>query len=158
MTDPFAAIDQAKARFTNSWIKEGVYPLLRVDTIKNATNRKGDALYIVEFQILEDSTAEGHPAGARTTWCVNFRWDSSAQDVKTFLMNLMNSSEDEVTGKVARFTTDALNPCHGRLIRCQAEEVPTKSGGVFTRISWQNVPDAVQEQSDELAKKAGFYV
>jgi hypothetical protein len=153
--DPFAKVGDADARLNSVYPVAGVYPVLQVDAMKMITSRKGDDVFIAEFDVLE-SLCPDRPAGTRMSWAVNFRHDAAAGNVKSFIAAVMNSDASEVDAESARYACSPENPCSGRLVRLEATETITKSGSPFTVCSFRPIPDPQQAQAEALRKKAGF--
>jgi len=153
--DPFERVGDADAREGGVYIIPGLYPVLYVDVIKMIVSRKGQDLFIAEFDIIS-SDVEARPTGTRVSWIVNFAHEPAPGNVKAFLAAVMNVNPDEVDKEGAQFACSDDNPCRGRLVRCQASETTTKAGKPFTTCTWVPIPDEKQEQAEKLRTQAGF--
>lgn len=153
--DPFSRIEDSEGRTGGIYPLPGVYPVLYVDTLKMIRSRKGEDVFVAEFDILQSDLPERR-AGTRMSWAVNFRHDASPGNVKAFLAALMNVPQAEVDGKSAQYACGDKNPCHGRLIRLEAVLTKTKGGNDFTLCNWRSLPDEIQAKATELRTGAGF--
>jgi hypothetical protein len=154
-SNPFARIAGAEASEGGVYPLPGAYPILYVDTLKMIRSRKGDDVFIAEFEIIQ-SDVEDRPVGTRMSWAVNFRHDASPGNVKAFLAAVMAVQATEVDGEGAQYACSDKNPCHGRLVRLSASQTKTRTGNDFTLCKWSPIPKAVQEKADELREAAGF--
>ncbi len=153
--DPFDQIAGSEARQTGVYAVEGVYPVLYVDCLKMIKSRKGDQIFIAEFDIV-DSEVDERPPGTRMSWAANFRHDATPGNVKGFLAVLMGVDADDVDAASAKLAVSESNPCRGRLIRLEAVMIETKAGKPFTLHNWRTIPQEMQAQANELRANAGF--
>lgn len=154
--DPFSRVGSSDPNEQSVYPIPGVYPLLYLDTLKMIRSRKGDDVFVAEFDILE-SEVETRPRGTRMSWVVNFRHDAAPGNVKGFLASLMGISVGEVDADGARYACSPKNPCHGKLVRLEASEIITKgTKQPFTLCKWVTVDAEKQAQSKELREGAGF--
>lgn len=153
--DVFDSIEGAEARQSGVYPVAGVYPVLFVDALKMIKSRKGDTIFIAEFDVIK-SEVESRPAGTRMSWAVNFRHDAAPGNVKAFLAALMNVEPEKIDKDGARMAVSEKNPCHGRLIRLEASMTKTKTGNDFTICDWRSIPEPIQEKATDLREKAGF--
>jgi hypothetical protein len=154
-SNPFDRVANSEGRFGGVYPLPGVYPALYVDVLKMIRSRKGEDVFIAEFDIL-DSEVPNRLKGTRMSWAVNFRHDASPGNVKAFLAAVMAVPQTEVDGKGAQYACSDKNPCHGRLVRLEAVQTKTKTGNDFTLTNWRPLPDEIQAQAAELRKQAGF--
>lgn len=153
--DPFSRIAEADVTERSVYFEEGVYPVLYLDVMKMVNSRKGDTFFVAEFDILE-SNVSSRPSGSRAVWMANFRHDATPGNVKDFIAKLNGVEPEEITAESVKLACSEKNPCSGRLIRLEAVQTDTKSGGKFTRHNWRTLPEEVQEQAKELREQAGF--
>lgn len=158
--DPFEAVANATVNERTSYFDPGVYPLLYLDCLKMITSRKGDALFIAEFDILE-SNVSTRPKGTRGAWTPNFRHEPTAGNVRGFMAILMNVPPEEVTADSLKFACSEKNPAHGRLIRLEATLLTQDKDGnprakPFTRHDWRAIGEDKQQQAAQLRQEAGF--
>ena len=153
--DPFNRIGDSEGRQGGVYPVAGVYPLLYVDVLKMIRSRKGDDVFVAEFDIVQSEVA-GRCAGTRMSWAVNFRHDASPGNVKAFLAAVMDVLAEQVDSEGASCACGPDNPCHGRFVRLEATQTETKSGNPLTLCNWRPVADELQGQADELRQSAGF--
>jgi hypothetical protein len=153
--DVFDAIGGATPYESGVYVELGVYPLLYVDVIKMLRSRKGDDLFIAEFDIL-DSQVGTRPKGSRMSWICSFRHEASPGNIKKFLAAVMNTPIEEVDAQGAKYACSAENPCHGRLVRLAATETETRSGNPFTLCRYSPIGDVDQSRAEQLRGEAGF--
>jgi hypothetical protein len=151
----FDRVANAEEQEGASYPEPGVYPLLMVDTIKMIKSRKGDDLFIAEFEILQ-SDVSSRPVGSRMQYVANFRHDPTPSAVKAFFTKLTGSSSDEVTSESLKFAVGEKQPCKGRLVRMEATQVKTKSDRDFTKCTWVQIPSEMQKNAEKLREEAGF--
>lgn len=153
--DPFNQIGGSTPSQQGVYPIPGVYPVLFLDSMKIIKSRKGDTLFIAEFDICQ-SEVPTRPVGTRMSWIVNFRHDASPGNVKMFMAALMGITVDEVDAEGAKFACSDKNPCRGKLIRLEASETITKSGNPFTVCKWHTLPEEMQNRAAEIRAEAGF--
>jgi len=153
--DPFGRIEQSDPSQGGIYPEAGLYPCLYVQALKMIRSRKGEDLFIAEFDIIE-SMVQLRPKGTKMSWAVNFRHDASPGNVKSFLAALMGVDPGAVDAEGSRHAVSENNPCRGRLIRLEAVQVKTKAGNDFTRCNWTALPDEIQQQAEQLRADAGF--
>jgi hypothetical protein len=155
--DPFSKIGDADGSNQGIYPEPGLYPCLYVDVLKVIQSRKGDDLFIAEFDILQ-SDVNIRPPGTRMSWMANLtRHEAAPGNVKTFLATLMDVPLEEVDAESSKYACSPDNPCHGRLIRLEASIIKTKEKKTdFTLCKWFTLPNDVQAQAEELRKQAGF--
>jgi len=156
--DMFSGIDNAKVMEKDPYIDPGVYPLLYCSCLKAfQSKRDGQSFFVAEFDIL-DSNVESRPAGTRMALVINYSKSPEVKlnNIKTFLMRLTDSEEDEVTSEAFKLCCSEKNPCRGRLIRLEAVNATTKNGAKFLQCSWATVPEEVQAKAESLRNEAGF--
>ncbi len=151
----FDRVASAEGQEGSVFIVPGVYPVLGIDVLKMIRSRKGDDLFIAELEIIESDVPE-RPQGSRMAWMANFRHDPTPSAVKTFLARVMGVPPEEVDAAGSRLAVGEQQPCRGRLIRLEATQIETKSGNPFTKCTWRELPDNLQEQAKELRSNAGF--
>jgi hypothetical protein len=154
-SSPFDRVEDSEGRTGGIYPQPGIYQVLYVDVIKMIRSRKGEDVFIAEFDILQSDVPE-RKAGTRMSWAVNFRHDASPGNVKAFLAAVMNVQQTEVDAKGAQYACSEKNPCHGRLVRLEAVMTKTKSGNDFTLCNFRPLADDMQGKADELRAAAGF--
>lgn len=153
--DPFEKIANADVTERSVYFSEGIYPVLYLDVMKMVTSRKGETFFVAEFDIIK-SDVDSRPKGSRAVWMANFRHDATPGNVKDFIAKLHGEEPEAVTAEAVKFACGDKNPSHGRLIRLEAVNVETKTGGNFTRHNWRPIPEELQQKAEELRQEAGF--
>jgi len=154
-SSPFDRVEESDGRAGGIYPMPGIYQVLYVDIVKMIRSRKGEDVFITEFDILQSDVPE-RKAGTRMSWAVNFRHDASPGNVKAFLAAVMNVPQTDVDAKGAQLACSEKNPCHGRLVRLEAVMTKTKANNDFTLCNWRSIPDDMQAKADELRTAAGF--
>jgi hypothetical protein len=150
--DVFSRIAGAKQQEGGVYVVAGVYPILRVDALKVIKTRKGDDMFIAEFEILQ-SQVEDRPAGTKMSVTHNFRHDVTPNLVKTFFAKMMGVMDDEINEEGLRYAVSEKQPCNGRLVRLEAFK---KEGKDYLVHTWTEIPQSTQDKADELRAEAGF--
>lgn len=151
----FGKIAKAQVSLGGNYLQPGIY-LLYVDVLKLVETRKGDDLYIAEFDILESNNPQ-QPAGSHASWASNLKYDASPGNVKAFLVGLTGVKEDEVDEEGVAASVSSENPYHGFLIRAEGFNIKTQAQKKdFTKFAWETVPPELQAKAEELRAKAGF--
>jgi hypothetical protein len=153
--DVFDRVANADEQEGAAYPVPGVYPVLMVDTLKMIESRKGDKLFVAELEVIQSDVPE-RPAGSCMQWVANFRHDPTPGAVKTFFARIMGVDGSEVTSDALRYAIGEKQPCRGRLVRLEANMVKTKSDRDFTKCTWRELPEAMQEKAQELRAEAGF--
>ena len=151
-SDVFSRIAEAKQQEGGVYIKPGVYPILMVDVIKVIKTRKGDDMFVAEFEILQ-SKVEDRPAGTKVSLTHNFRHETTPNLVKTFFAKMMGVMDDEINEEGLRYAVSEKQPCKGRLVRLEASK---KEGKDYLVHTWTEIPQSTQDKADELRAEAGF--
>jgi len=150
----FDRVGTAPPRRGGTYISPGSYPILFINALKMIKNRSGVDLFIAELFVIASET-DAVPMGAKVSWAPSFAHDPTPTDVRTFLAQVMGAPLDDVDSQACQYACSAENPCHGKLIKCVATNVVTKSGNDFTKCEWYTIGADLQSQSAELLAKAG---
>ena len=117
-----------------------LYPgqfLLRVTKVSHYPSAKNprDEWFRVDFQI-----AEGAKDGVdAVSWVVNLsKGDAALTDVVSFVSALLGE-ETRINREVMEDLVGAAQPAAGLLVRCEAVNKTTQSGGNFTKTYWSAV-------------------
>jgi hypothetical protein len=123
----------------------GIYPMLYTDCLKMVQNRAGIWVFIADFDIIQSEVVE-RPAGTKMSWASSFQYDGAAGDVRGFLAHLMGVAIEEVDEAGSAQACSPENPCHGRLIRCEAQH--PKEGKKFIRCNWRTIDENIQAEAE----------
>lgn len=152
---PFDRIGDSKPNEGGVYPEPGVYPLLGVNVLKMIKSRKGDDIFIAEFDIIQ-SEVEDRPAGTCMSWVGNFKYDAVPGNVRMLLAAIMGVPVNDVDAAGSQFAVSVKNPCRGRLVRLSATTITTKSGNPFTLCKFSAIDEETQKDSEQLRKSAGF--
>lgn len=152
---PFDRIGSSSPNDGGVYPEPGVYPMLYVSVLKMIKSRKGEDVFIAEFDIIS-SDVPNRPAGSVMSWVANFKHDAAPGNVRMLLAAITNTPIDQVDAAGSQFAVSEKNPCHGRLVRLTATQTTTKAGNPFTLCKWDAVSDEHQEKTQEYRKQAGF--
>ncbi len=147
--DVFDDIERSDGRAGGIYPIPGVYPVLYVDVVKMIRSRKGDDVFIAEFEILQSAVVD-RPGGTKMSWAVNFRHDASPGNVKAFIAAVANVPQNAVDAQGCRRACSTENPLHGKLVRLEASMTKTHAGNDFTLCTWRPVPDELAKKAQEL--------
>jgi hypothetical protein len=153
--NPFERIGNSQPTEGGVYPIPGVYPLLYVNTLKMIKSRKGEDVFIADFDIVTSDVPE-RPAGSVMSWVCNFKHDAAPGNVRLLLAAVTATPLDQVDAAGSQFAVSPQNPCHGRLVRLTASQTITKSGNPFTVCKWDIVSEEHQQRADEYRKQAGF--
>jgi hypothetical protein len=154
-TSVFDSIGNAEVSEGGVYPIEGVYPILYVDCMKIIRTRKGEDMFVAEFDILA-SDVEKRKKGSRMSWVANFKHDSAPGNIRAFMAAVNGVNVDEVDSKSAQIMCSDKNPCHGKLVRLEATNTLTKKGTNFTKCIFSAIGDEMQKDADKLREAAGF--
>ena len=153
--DPFQQIGDSTPNEGGVYPWAGIYPVLYVDVLKMIQSRKGETVFIAEFEILSSEVGE-RPAGSKVSWVANFKHDAAPGNVRMLLAAIMGVQLGEVDAQGSKLAVSDQNPCHGRLVRLTATQTTTKAGNPFTLCKWDALPEVEQAKADEYRDAAGF--
>tara|TARA_Y100000114_G_C11693074_1_gene294556 strand:- start:113 stop:526 length:414 start_codon:yes stop_codon:yes gene_type:complete len=133
----FDGIESVEVTQRSEYLQAGSY-VLEIQAIKEGTSRKGEDYFLSEFKIIESSNPE-LPAGAPVTWMYMKRFDSFLKGVKAFIASAANCRVDEVTSEICAAAISDKQPLVGAKVSAFAKDVPTQSGGTFTKVTFSAV-------------------
>jgi hypothetical protein len=154
--DPFARVDAANpSQGGGVFAVPGSYPYLFIDALVMKQIRGhivpgGIPAFIAEFCILQSNVA-ARPPGTRMSWIAPFDKLPTPGNVKAFLGAAFGISPNDVDSEGMRDAVSSRNPCHGRIVRLEAQEIILRSTGKpFTRCNWFAIPPEEQEYGTNL--------
>lgn len=154
-----SGIETARPSAGGVYFKAGLYPCLKLLSVKAVTARSGDIFFAVETEIVQ-SMVEDRPAGMKVSWLCNKRHDNFLGDVRAFVAAALGLDIDAEPHRLAEVTEEVSeavlesdveridpvtkrtikvkvpSPLAGTLIRLEATTHETKKGGEFTRHRW----------------------
>ena len=153
--DPYSRTGASSGRRGGVYPIAGIYPLLRIDTLKMIKNRIGSDLFVADLEILE-TKVDDRPAGSRMSWIGDYSKDPTPDNVKSFLMAASGLPANAITADEVMNATSNENPLHGRLVRLEATMIKKRNGDPFTLCVFSAVSDELQSRSEDLRTTAGF--
>ena len=137
----FSGIKETSSQGAGDYLACGVHRLKLVTATTKITRKKTDAV-IFRVEVLESSNPK-YAKGAKSTIFVSCKPDTGwLGDVKNVVVALLGSKFREAVGEGAvdeeimeEITKGAGEMLSGVEFKCQAFEVPTKRGGVFTKYA-----------------------
>lgn len=139
----FSGIDGADPNNSGVYIIPGIFDV-EILELKTINSRKGDALFIVETNILASSSEE-RPVGTKMSWVVNFRHDPALGNVKAFIAACGDCDFDDVDEEAAEMAVSTEQPFKGTVVKARATNTTTKAGNPFTVVDWKHEADTVEE-------------
>jgi hypothetical protein len=134
----FAGLGKVPMPGKGAWFTPGVY-LTVINRCKQGDGHKGPYI-AVEATVLEVRvpTETSLSSGEPVSWVLNMRHDSARRNLKGFLGAACKETDP---AKVDDVMADQVfggdgTACAGLQLVAHVVEVPTKSGGVYTKVSW----------------------
>ena len=137
-------IASAPMQTSSRYFEAGIY-LVEIDNCKIFSNRQRRPRAAVECTVIDSNNAE-YPQTTQISWVVSLDSDSGPSELKAFIAGVTGCQPAEITNDVfLNFFINADDPNSGDkqsiAIGLQAivnaYEKQTKSGGVFTKVSWK---------------------
>ena len=137
-------IAAAPMQTSSRYFEAGIY-LVEVDNCKIFSNRQRRPRAAVECTVIE-SNNDDFPQTTQVSWIVSLDSDSGPSELKSFIASVTGCQPSEVTNEVfLNFFINADDPnsannqsiAIGLQAIVNAYEKQTKSGGVFTKVSWK---------------------
>jgi len=154
--DMFDKVAEGKGSYSSVYPLEGIYPILRIDTLKVITTREDRVFFVADIEIIK-SIVQGRPNGSCMTWMAPFDNEAARNAIKSFIAAVVACKVEAVTGADIREACGEGNPAHGRLVRLEATTIETKkTKQPFTKCQWSSLADEIQTQTDILRTEAGF--
>jgi hypothetical protein len=136
----FSGIKEAEPSRGGLYFKPGTYSVKILKCSQLKTRKREDA-FLVETEVIESDSAE-IKKGMRPSWMVMIREDTSALgNIKSFIAAATSSDEDEVDEAVGDYVIGAKQPLAGKIMKALVVNVPTRSGGTFTKVEWELIKD-----------------
>ncbi len=157
----FAGVENAEVIRRGNNINPGDY-ICRVCQAEYKPGRT-KTFVIIELEVLKSTYEDGDPAraacnreGSRMTNFV-LQNDSFASNVKEIVLAVSGfdaqgqprDQHDTVTQAECEALVSPEQPFAGAIVYIEAREVPTRAGGIFTRVSWWPCPIKADGTPDE---------
>lgn len=132
----FDGIESVQSSQGGAWLLPGQH-LLKINALKAPDNLRSGECFIGEFTVVETNN-EKYSIGQSVSWIRNVtkHKEMAQADIKAFLAAVANIPEENVDSAGAQAAVSETQPFAGKLVRCEAFQRPTKSGGEFTRTIW----------------------
>lgn len=131
----FDGIEQTEVVQRSEYLGPGTFKL-QIQMVKEGESRRGDHYFLSEFKILESTNPE-LPVGSPVTWMTMKRHHSFLKSVKAFIASAAGCAIDDVTAESCSQAVGAEQPLAGAIVHAQAKDVPTQSGGTFTKVTFR---------------------
>lgn len=145
----FGGIKDAKKQAGGVYFKKGVY-VVEVKAVKTGKTRKNVIFFVVECKIIESDNPE-RSAGMSVSWMVTADKDAFLSNVRGFVAEATDVDFESVDEPDAEAVCSQDNPLEGLIIKAEAVDVPTKAGGTYTRVTWERLPEEIQQEYREAA-------
>lgn len=145
----FSGMKDAKKQVGGVYFKKGVY-VVEVKAVKTGKTRKGVIFFVVECKILESDNPERTP-GMSVSWMVTADKDAFLSNVRGFVAEATDVDFETVDEVDAEAVCATDNPLEGLIISAEAVDVPTKAGSNYTRVTWERIPEEMQEEYRQAA-------
>lgn len=148
-------IASAPTQNSSQYFEAGMY-LVEIDNCKIFLNRQRRPRAAVDVTVIDSNNVK-FPQTTQLSWVVSLDSDSGPSTVKTFITDLMGCQPHEVTGEVMLKTFINVDDPEmqgkqsiavGLKATVNAYEKTTKSGGVFTKLSWKGFNPETDEKPD----------
>lgn len=130
----FDGIEGARVSEGGVYFKPGVYKA-RILAVKALKDRKGVGTFVVECELLESSEAT-LPAGTIASWVVKLDKEPALGNIKSFAAAANNCGAKDVTAKAIELIVSEGNPLKDTILKVSAQNIKTKSGNDFTKVTW----------------------
>ena len=134
----FNGIESSQVYGAGNYITAGTHELEvhECSTFESSQN-PGRFYFCVEADVLS-STADAHAPGTRVTWLVNMQQPSSLSHCMGFALALNpEATQADITSEFMEGICADDQPIRGTRVRAFANNVKTKAGGDFTKVSWE---------------------
>ena len=134
----FDGIEEVTSNQGGAWLKPGKHTF-KIKALKQPEGLRAGNCFIAELEIVETSCEEYHE-GQAVSWIRNVtkHKEMALADIKAFLAAVAGCKEEDIDSKGANAAVSDSQPFAGHLIKCEAWNKPTTTGGEFTRTSWQS--------------------
>jgi hypothetical protein len=133
-TGMFEGIEGARVSEGGVYFKPGVYKA-RILAVKALKDRKGVGTFVVECELLESSEPM-LPAGTIASWVVKLDKEPALGNIKSFAAAANGVQPKDVTAKAIELIVSEGNPLKDTILKVSAQNIKTKSGSDFTKVTW----------------------
>jgi hypothetical protein len=135
----FSGIENAKSTEGGNYLKSGIYDV-EVVRLSVGTTRKGIPFFAADLRVLGTNNPD-HRVGEVANWFVGFDKDAALGNVKAFAVACLSSEgavdPASITEKVMESLVDKGGEAvAGTQLKVQVTQVPTKTGGTYSKHMW----------------------
>ena len=135
MSNPFAGINNAPPSMGGQYLLTGQHKLQIEECKVVKSQRKNADMFVVATTVIESTNPE-MSAGSQRSWICNFQHASALSNIRQFVSAALGVNFNEVDEDVCAGVVTDENPLAGTTLNAEAFEVPTRAGGVFTKVAW----------------------
>lgn len=133
-TGMFDGIEEARISEGGVWFKPGAFHA-KVNACKALKDRKGVGVFVVETE-LTASSRDDLPAGTLVSWVVKLDKEPALGNIKGFAAAALGTTVNKITAEHIENLVSDDNPLAGTMLKVSAQDIITKSGHPFTKVSW----------------------
>jgi len=139
----FSGVGQAKPPMQSNYCSVGQY-LAQIVKAHVKQNRKREPGAIVEMRIchvLDNAQGRGHLVGDDVTWYCKVSNEYFLGEARMLVANSVGAPFESIDEATCNRVFSDENPLAGCFVEWKGSEVPTKAGGLFTKIKFiRNIP------------------
>lgn len=142
LTVIFDGIEKARASRQSNWVKPGHY-IFSINKIRLGKTRKEEVFMVVEMTVLHVYDGE-HRVGQEVSHMLMKKHDSFLPNVKAMIASICEVGEEDVKqedcSRVCKDDgSDEAQPLAGVVVECINQDIPTRTGGIFTQVKYKGV-------------------
>lgn len=130
----FDGIETARVSEGGVYFKPGVY-LAKILACKAIRDRKGVGTFVAECELLE-SSEPSLPKGTLCSWVVKLDKEPALGNIKGFVAAALDADPKAVKAENVEQVCSEGNPLKGTILRVSAQNITTKAGAPFTKVTW----------------------
>jgi len=135
----FSGIENAKSSEGGNYLKPGVYDV-EVVRLSTGRTRKGVDFFAADFKILGSNNPD-HRIGEIVNYFVGFDKEPSLGNVKAFAVACLSSEGAVDPATISEAVMESLvdkggEAVAGTQLKVQVAQVPTKTGGTYSKHMW----------------------
>jgi hypothetical protein len=130
----FAGIEGARTSEGGVYFRPGAYEA-RVIAVKALKDRKGIGTFVVETELLASSN-DKLPVGTMCSWVVKLDKEPALGNIKAFIAAAMKCAAKDVTAQAVEMVISEGNPLRDVVLKVSAQDIKTKAGNDFTKVTW----------------------
>ncbi len=158
MANPFAGVPTADVYGGGTYLNEGAYVVELGELVSRMSDNGKGQLFIINCTVQEAHGDGATPEGSKGSQVIAFRHQSAEGNCKQFFLAAFKALAEK-QGRDPEAVTDGAmkanpqqfaaamgaaigpdQPCAGLTLGLQVTQVPTRSGGVFSKHVWAYLP------------------